>query len=557
MFKIFVIDRNKNKKEFTFEKPEIILGRSNDNDITLPSEKISRKHAKIFQQNGDIIIEDLKSANGTYINDNRITIPYALKLSDIIKIEEFTIKVESEVLTSQEDDTFDETVLPSIKKEISPSPSPKPELIDVQISSEEDKILQLKSKIHSRLIDFMDLKKINLESMEGKDLRDRTEKAVKNILKEIKSEIPKVIKLENLIKEVLDEALGLGPLEDLLADKRVSEIMVNSKDQIYVETGGKLTLSSSNFSSDEAVLGVIERIVAPIGRRIDESSPLVDARLMDGSRVNVIIPPLALNGPTITIRKFSKEKLIADDLVKFGSMNENMVKFLKICVENRKNILISGGTGSGKTTTLNIISSFIPDDERIVTIEDAAELQLSQDHVVSLESRPPNIEGKGAIHIRDLVRNSLRMRPDRIVVGECRGGEALDMLQAMNTGHDGSLTTGHANSPRDMLSRLETMVLMSGVELPSRAIREQIASAIDIIVQQSRLKCGARKITQICEITGMEGDIITLQDIFAFEQHGFDNNGKTIGEFKSSGYTPRFFESLREMGISLDMSIFQ
>jgi pilus assembly protein CpaF len=556
MFKIFVIDRNKNKKEFTFEKPEIILGRSNDNDITLPSEKISRKHAKIFQQNGDIIIEDLKSANGTYINDNRITIPYALKLSDIIKIEEFTIKVESEVLTSQEDDTFDETVLPSIKKEISPSPSPKPELIDVQISSEEDKILQLKSKIHSRLIDFMDLKKINLESMEGKDLRDRTEKAVKNILKEIKSEIPKVIKLENLIKEVLDEALGLGPLEDLLADKRVSEIMVNSKDQIYVETGGKLTLSSSNFSSDEAVLGVIERIVAPIGRRIDESSPLVDARLMDGSRVNVIIPPLALNGPTITIRKFSKEKLIADDLVKFGSMNENMVKFLKICVENRKNILISGGTGSGKTTTLNIISSFIPDDERIVTIEDAAELQLSQDHVVSLESRPPNIEGKGAIHIRDLVRNSLRMRPDRIVVGECRGGEALDMLQAMNTGHDGSLTTGHANSPRDMLSRLETMVLMSGVELPSRAIREQIASAIDIIVQ-SRLKCGARKITQICEITGMEGDIITLQDIFAFEQHGFDENGKTIGEFKSSGYIPRFFESLREVGISLDMSIFQ
>jgi len=557
MFKIFVIDRNKNKKEFTFEKPEIILGRSNDNDITLPSEKISRKHAKIFQQNGNIIIEDLKSANGTYINDNRITIPYALKLSDIIKIEDFTIKVESEALASQEDDTYDETILPSIKKEKSPSPPPKPELIDVQVSSEEEKIIQLKSKIHSRLIDFMDLKKINLESMEGKELRDRTEKAVKDILKEIKSEIPKVIKLENLIKEVLDEALGLGPLEDLLADKRVSEIMVNSKDQIYVETGGKLTLSSSNFSSDEAVLGVIERIVAPIGRRIDESSPLVDARLKDGSRVNVIIPPLALNGPTITIRKFSKEKLIADDLVKFGSMNENMAKFLKICVENRKNILISGGTGSGKTTTLNIISSFIPHDERIVTIEDAAELQLSQDHVVSLESRPPNIEGKGAIHIRDLVRNSLRMRPDRIVVGECRGGEALDMLQAMNTGHDGSLTTGHANSPRDMLSRLETMVLMSGVELPSRAIREQIASAIDIIVQQSRLKCGARKITRICEITGMEGDIITLQDIFVFEQHGFDENGKTIGEFKSSGYTPRFFESLREMGISLDMSIFQ
>ncbi|MDY6862871.1 MAG: CpaF family protein, partial [Thermodesulfobacteriota bacterium] len=488
-----------------------------------------------------------------------ISIPYVLKLEDKIRIEEYIIEVDSELLTYREDEAADKTqIVPSgIKKEKAPSEIPRPEPDESQPVSEEEKIIQLKATVQNKLIDFMDLKRVNLEDMDAADLRGRAESAVKNILKEMQSEIPKVIKLENLIKDILDEALGLGPLEDLLSDPRVNEIMVNSKDRIYVEISGKLTLSNKNFSSNEAVLGVIERIVAPIGRRIDESSPLVDARLMDGSRVNVIIPPLALNGPTITIRKFSKEKLRVEDLIRFGAMTENMAKFLKICVENRKNILISGGTGSGKTTLLNVLSSFIPEDERIVTIEDAAELQLSQDHVVSLESRPPNIEGKGAIHIRDLVKNSLRMRPDRIVIGECRGGEALDMLQAMNTGHDGSLTTGHANTPRDMLSRLETMVLMSGVELPSRAIRDQIASAIDIIVQQTRLKCGARKIIQICEITGMEGEIITLQDIFKFEEHGFDENGKTIGEFKPSGYIPRAFESLRQAGISIDMSIFQ
>jgi pilus assembly protein CpaF len=301
---------------------------------------------------------------------------------------------------------------------------------------------------------------------------------------------------------------------------------------------------------------VIEKIVAPLGRRIDESSPMVDARLPNGSRVNVIIPPLALNGPTITIRKFSEKPYTVKDLINFGTITPNIAMFLKACVEARLNIVVSGGTGSGKTTTLNVISSFIPDDERIVTIEDAAEIQLRQEHVVRLETRPPNIEGKGAITIRDLVRNSLRMRPDRIVVGEVRSGEALDMLQAMNTGHDGSLTTGHANTPRDMVARLETMVLMAGMELPVRAIREQIASAVDLIVQQSRLKDGSRRITHITEVIGMEGDIITLQDIFVYKQKGKDENGKIMGDVVPTGIKPKFFDKLEKAGIVLPPDLF-
>jgi pilus assembly protein CpaF len=333
--------------------------------------------------------------------------------------------------------------------------------------------------------------------------------------------------------------------------------MVNGAKQIYIERDGKLYLTGKTFSSDQAVMGVIERIIAPLGRRIDESSPLVDARLKDGSRVNAIIPPLAIKGPTITIRKFRKDKLSMDDLIKAGTISPEMVEFLKVCVFFRKNILISGGTGSGKTTTLNALSEFIPNDERIITVEDAAELQLKQEHWVQLESRPPNIEGKGQITIRDLVRNCLRMRPDRIIVGECRGGEALDMLQAMNTGHDGSLTTVHANSPRDALSRIETMVLMAGIEIPVRAIREQISSAINILIHQSRFSDGSRKITHISEITGMEGDIITMQDIFLFKQQGYDENGRVLGEHVPTGFIPKFYDELRQRGIELDLSIFK
>jgi pilus assembly protein CpaF len=355
---------------------------------------------------------------------------------------------------------------------------------------------------------------------------------------------------------VRDEAIGLGLLEPMLHDPSITEIMVNGADDVFVERQGRLQRWPVSFTSDRAVLGIIERIVAPIGRRIDESSPMVDARLKDGSRVNAVIPPLALKGPSITIRKFSKRKLEAGDLQTFGSASAAMVEFLRICVEQRKNVLISGGTGSGKTTLLNILSNFIPKDERIVTIEDAAELQLHHENIVSMEARPANIEGKGLVAIRDLVRNSLRMRPDRIVVGECRGGEALDMLQVMNTGHDGSLTTAHANSPRDMLARLEVMVLMAGMDLPVSAIREQVASAVDIIVQQTRFACGARKITSIVEVTGVESGTIQLQEVFAFVQTGLGADGKTSGHFAGRGFVPEFYEGLARIGVPLDLSIF-
>jgi pilus assembly protein CpaF len=358
-----------------------------------------------------------------------------------------------------------------------------------------------------------------------------------------------------MLEQITDEIIGLGPLEPLLRDESITEVMVNGPRQVYIERSGKLELTNVVFQNDDHVMRIIDRIIAPIGRRVDESSPMVDARLTDGSRVNAIIPPLSLVGPVITIRKFSASPFTTDDLIRFGTATPDMFEFLRACVEARLNLFVSGGTGSGKTTTLNVLSSFIPNDERIVTIEDAAELQLRQEHVVTLESRPPNIEGKGAIPIRELVRNALRMRPDRIIVGECRSGEALDMLQAMNTGHDGSMSTGHANSPRDMLSRLETMVLMAGVDLPLRAIREQVASAVDLIVHQSRLKDGTRRITNITEVQGMEGDVIVMQDVFVFEQTGVVE-GKIQGRLKPTGIRPKFVEKFEVQGINLPPGLF-
>jgi pilus assembly protein CpaF len=358
-----------------------------------------------------------------------------------------------------------------------------------------------------------------------------------------------------MLEQITDEIIGLGPMEPLLRDESITEVMVNGPRQVYIERQGKLELTNVTFQNDDHVMRIIDRIIAPIGRRVDESSPMVDARLVDGSRVNAVIPPISLVGPVITVRKFAASPFTVDDLIHFGTATPEMFDFLRACVEARLNMFVSGGTGSGKTTMLNILSSFIPNDERIVTIEDAAELQLRQEHVVTLEARPPNIEGKGAIPIRELVRNSLRMRPDRILVGECRGGEALDMLQAMNTGHDGSMSTGHANAPRDMLARLETMVLMAGVDLPLRAIREQIASAVDLIVHQNRLKDGSRKITSITEVQGMEGDVIVMQDVFAFEQTGVVD-GKIQGRLKPTGIRPKFSEKFEVMGIHLPPGLF-
>lgn len=403
--------------------------------------------------------------------------------------------------------------------------------------------------------------------LQKKIMEEFKDENVENLVSKIDSIAFEIIKKDGeffgeidrkkVVQEIINDLTGYGPINPLLMDPEVSEVMVNGPYRVYVEREGKLQLTDVKFRDNEQVMHIIEKIVSPLGRRIDESSPMVDARLPDGSRVNAIIPPLSLIGPSITIRKFSKEPLTIEDLINFGTITRDMSVFLDACVKARLNVFISGGTGSGKTTTLNVLSSFIPEDERIITIEDAAELQLSQEHVVSLESRPANMEGKGAITIRDLVRNSLRMRPERIVVGEVRGGEALDMLQAMNTGHDGSLATGHSNSPRDMVARLETMVLMAGIDLPIKAIRQQIAGAIDLIVQQSRLKDGSRKIINITEVQDMEGDMVILQDIFTFKQQGVDKQGRITGKMIPTGIRPKFYERLETSGINIPASVFK
>jgi pilus assembly protein CpaF len=379
--------------------------------------------------------------------------------------------------------------------------------------------------------------------------------SVREALQRAKLSLPESTQ-QQLIQSILYDVNGYGPIQPLLDDPDVSEIMVNGAKKVYVEKKGKLIKTNVVFENDEHVMQIIERIVLPLGRSIDADNPMVDARLPDGSRVNAIVPPCAIDGPTITIRKFRKDKLSIQQLVEFGSLTAGMAEFLRACVVSRLNIIISGGTGSGKTTLLNVLSSFIPENERIVTIEDAAELQLQQEHVVRLETKVQNADGKGAVTIRDLVRNSLRMRPDRIVIGECRGAEAMDMLQAMNTGHDGSLTTIHANSPRDAISRLETLVMMAGLELPVKIVRQQISSAIDLIVQQSRLKDGSRKVTAITEVAGIEGDVVVLNDIFKFEQTGIDANGKVLGQLKPTGIRPLFEKRLEAAGFKLGPEVF-
>lgn len=416
----------------------------------------------------------------------------------------------------------------------------------------------IKSDIHAKIIDEMPealQRAINQSTGDQKEVR----RMVENICAEEVRNNPFAVPLgdrERLVDELISEIMGLGPIEPFLQDSSVSEVMVNGPDSIYIERSGHLIKTETRFRNAEHLMHIIDRIVSAVGRRVDESSPMVDARLLDGSRVNVIIPPLSLIGPCLTIRKFSRDVLTVDKMIEFGSFDERMAQFLEACVRGRLNVVVSGGTGSGKTTLLNVLSSYVPESERIVTLEDSAELQLHQDNLVTLETRPANIEGEGEISMRDLVRNALRMRPDRIIVGEVRTGEALDMLQAMNTGHDGSMTTAHANSARDLLSRLETMVLMSGMELPLRAIRSQIASAVDIVVQIARMRDGSRKIINISEITGMEGDIITMQDLFRFEQQGTDSDGRLRGEFVSEGLRPMCSEKLELNGIHLPMDLF-
>ena len=667
-FSVILTEKGGATQRLDFESEEITIGRVDENDICLPKGNISKKHTKIVVKDGKIIVLDLKSTNGTYVNGKKLAGPQVITPTDKVYIGDFILNVEPPDMGGEEapaEDDGDATMSPSMpaedeqtdqpqyaggdatrregypeeeplpeeepppEEEALPEaePEPEPEPVDEEesiptptpvkkapappskpspmriappppaaapaaaksalagakaqaaaaakaplkavpgkapakkkaaanVSEEYGQVLNL---VHDRLIEAMDLRRLDLDALGSEELWKKTEATIRAIVQKMDStgELDAHTDREELIQDVLNEALGLGPLEIYLADADVSEIMVNSPTQVYVERDGKLMRVDKAFSSPQAVLGVIERIVAPLGRHIDESSPLVDARLADGSRVNAIIPPLALKGPCITIRKFKRDLLTSDNLIDFGTLTPQMAEFLDTCVKVRRNIVISGGTGSGKTTLLNILSSYIPERERIVTIEDAAELQLPQDHVVSLEARPSNIEGKGQITIRDLVRNSLRMRPDRIVIGECRGGEALDMLQAMNTGHDGSLTTLHANTPRDALSRLETMVLMSGMELPVRAIREQIASAVNLIIQQTRFADGTRKVTAISEVSGMEMDVITMQDIFTFKQEGFDEDGKVVGKFVATGFVPKFYDDLQRRGIPVNMDIFR
>jgi len=417
--------------------------------------------------------------------------------------------------------------------------------------SRENSFYDLKSKVQNMLIAELDPK---IDLSQTAQVRRTIEELFNLILDQQGIVLTRVDRMR-LFEAIAAEILGLGPIEPLLKDDSVTEIMVNGPKHVYVEQAGKLYKTDIRFKDDDHVMRVIDRIISPLGRRCDESSPMVDARLTDGSRVNAIIPPLSLVGPVLTIRKFAKTPFTEHDLVRFGSVTQDMVEFLRACVQVRLNVVVSGGTGSGKTTFLNVLSSFIPNDERIVTIEDAAELQLRQEHVVTLESRPANIEGKGRISIRELVGNALRMRPDRIIVGEVRGGEALDMLQAMNTGHDGSLTTLHSNSPRDTLARLETMVLMAGMDLPHRAIREQISKAIQLIVHESRMKDGTRKIVNISEVQGMEGDVVVMQDIFVFEQTGVEN-GRIQGRLRPTGIRPRFMETFEVSGVHLPPTIF-
>ncbi|MDQ4131391.1 MAG: CpaF family protein [Actinomycetota bacterium] len=419
-----------------------------------------------------------------------------------------------------------------------------------------DPLVDVKRKVHHQLLLALGPKLYDMKlSAEQLDAR------VREILTEVLQEEATPLSADDrrrVVAETVDDVLGYGPIEPLLRDATVTEVMANGPGNVYVERNGKIVQTEVRFFDDAHLRRTIEKIVGQVGRRIDEAQPYVDARLADGSRVNAVIPPLALDGPALTIRKFAAEPFIAADLVTLGTFPDKVSRFLDACVRGRTNILVSGGTGAGKTTTLNVLSSFIPDDERIITIEDAAELRLQQPHVVRLESRPPNIEGKGHVTIRDLVRNALRMRPDRIVVGEVRGGEALDMLQAMNTGHDGSISTIHANSPRDVLSRLETMVLMAGMDLPVRAIREQISSAIQLIVHQSRLRDGTRRITHVSEIVGMEGDVITLQDLFLFDHSmGRDEGGRSRGQLKATGLRPKFSQKLEDVGIRLEPELFE
>jgi pilus assembly protein CpaF len=524
--------------------PPFTIGRDPGCTISLASHLVSRRHVIVETDQSSMRVRD-ESRNGTlvgteYLNGGALEVPFGTPL----RIGEFTIELRAGGAAAVEPEAPEPPVEDAASEEAAPA-------LDVGAAASELRdAIELRREIHRLLLEHLDLATVEPSKRDDPSLRPKVLVALRRIVALLEHRIPPQIDRDALVGEMVDEALGLGPLEELLGDPSVSEIMVVDPETIYVEQRGKLSRAAVKFTDDERVRAVIERIVTPLGRRIDESSPIVDARLADGSRVNAVIAPLALRGSAITIRKFSRTPLTLDDLIGFGAMSDAMGRFLTRSVRARRNIVIAGGTGSGKTTLLNVLSAAIPSEQRIVTIEDAAELQLAQPHVVSLETRPANLEGKGEYSIRELVKNALRMRPDRIVVGECRGGEALDMLQAMNTGHDGSLTTTHANSPHEALARLETLVLMAGLALPVRAIREQIAGAVQLLVQQSRLSDGSRKVTAISEVVGVndEGEI-ELLPIFEFVRTGTGGAGAVEGFFRATGFLPSFLDQFLVMGL--------
>jgi pilus assembly protein CpaF len=580
----------------------LTIGREPNNDIVLPSPEVSRKHLTIDVAADGLLLTD-SSANGTRLGEHKVRgQSVRWPFGAAIGVGPFQVTIQSSsaahtpgsqpppsagvapqgptaaspsqanvqafmspALTAPASPALPSGRPPSGAQATGPSGRPatqtgrrdqsKPTQGPLDYEGDGPELpTEIRKRIHRLLLENLDLAALDQDKMDVEIMRPRVRAALRRIVTQLAADLPQGTDTVQLIDDITDEALGLGPLEKLLSDDTVSEIMVVDPHTIYIERGGRVMLTDLKFTDSELVRAVIERIVTPLGRRIDESSPLVDARLKDGSRVNAIIPPLALRGPCITIRKFSKKKLFMPDLVTFGSMTDQMSHFLERCVVSRKNIIVSGGTGSGKTTLLNVLSSAIPSDERIITIEDAAELKLSQPHVVSLESKPANMEGQGEFSIRDLVKNALRMRPDRIIVGECRSGEALDMLQAMNTGHEGSMTTTHANSPIEALSRLETLVLMAGVDIPMRAAREQIASSINLVVQQSRFTTdGTRRITSISEVCGLDPDgEYKVHEIFRYERTGTGPNGEVIGEFRATGYLPTFLEEFIAKGLVKD-----
>lgn len=548
MLEVVIQGPGSQRKVHRVEKPRCVIGTGWRSDIALKGKQVGKQHVAIENGDDGVVLSDLGSFAGTWVNRERIVQYGPVQPEDEIVVGEYKLTV---IDRRAKEKT---SVAPAVNALSNSIPANDTGAVDApRIDSN---LLEWRRRVHEKIIDVMDLRRKDLHNMNDAQVRRETEALLDEIMRDLQTAIPPSIDQQRLRKDVLDEAIGLGPLQPLLEDDSVTEVMVNSASQIFVERKGRLTLSDCCFTSDQAVLSVIERIITPLGRRIDEASPMVDARLKDGSRVNAVIPPLAIKGPCITIRKFSKKRLEFSDLVGYDSLSDDMVKFLRICVEKKKNIVVSGGTGSGKTTLLNVLSNLIPKDERVVTVEDAAELQLNQPNLVALESRPANLEGRGQVAIRDLVRNALRMRPDRIVVGECRGAETIDMLQAMNTGHDGSLTTAHANSPRDVISRMEVMVMMAGMDLPIQAIREQIASAVDVIVQQKRFPCGARKVTYITEVVGMESGTIQLQNIFLYRQDGIDEQNRVRGAFHACGFVPTFYEDLKMAGAQLDLSIF-